>query len=175
MGPSQYKDAVLPVAYRDSHVKDKTVSPTVLSLTCESPYLGKTLLILRRGHGVDVWRPCLDRCIVMSCKKQRNVYICCRNELFMRSVEFVFAFIPVVASKREIKAKILLWTQKHTSPYILIYFCNFTCTRWCRCALANWFAIRFFFCVWSNRCPAINPVQIEPRALIQCKDVILPV
>ena len=25
--------------YRDSHVKDKTVSPTVLSLTWESPYL----------------------------------------------------------------------------------------------------------------------------------------
>ena len=37
--------------YRDSHVKDKTVSPTVLSLTCESPYLGKTVFILRRGPG----------------------------------------------------------------------------------------------------------------------------
>ena len=35
--------------YRDSHVKDKTVSPTVLSLTWESPYLGKTVFILRRG------------------------------------------------------------------------------------------------------------------------------
>ena len=37
--------------YRDSHVKDKTVSPTVLSLTWESPYLGKTVFILRRGPG----------------------------------------------------------------------------------------------------------------------------
>ena len=37
--------------YRDSHVKDKTVSPTVLSLTWESPCLGKTVFILRRGPG----------------------------------------------------------------------------------------------------------------------------
>ena len=35
--------------YRDSHVKDKTVLPTVSSLTWESPYLGKTVFILRRG------------------------------------------------------------------------------------------------------------------------------
>ena len=35
--------------YRDSHVKDKTVSPTVLSLTWESLYLGKTVFILRQG------------------------------------------------------------------------------------------------------------------------------
>ena len=34
--------------HRDSHVKDKTVSSTVLSLTWESPYLGKTVFILRR-------------------------------------------------------------------------------------------------------------------------------
>ena len=34
--------------YRDSHVKDKTVSSTVLSLTWEFPYLGKTVFILRR-------------------------------------------------------------------------------------------------------------------------------
>ena len=35
--------------YRDCHVKDKKVSPTVLSLTWESPYLGKTVFILRWG------------------------------------------------------------------------------------------------------------------------------
>ena len=35
--------------YRDSRVKDKTVSPTVLSLTWESPYLGKTVFTLNRG------------------------------------------------------------------------------------------------------------------------------
>ena len=40
--------------YRDSHVKDKTVSPTVLSLTWESPYLGKTVFILRRGPDVII-------------------------------------------------------------------------------------------------------------------------
>ena len=34
--------------YRDPHVKDKTVS-TVLSLQMESPYLGKTVFILRQG------------------------------------------------------------------------------------------------------------------------------
>ena len=39
--------------YRDSHVKDKTVSPTVLSLTWESPYLGKTVFILRRAPGAQ--------------------------------------------------------------------------------------------------------------------------
>ena len=37
--------------YRDAHVIDKTVSPTVLSLTWESIYLGKMLFILRRGPG----------------------------------------------------------------------------------------------------------------------------
>ena len=37
--------------YRDSHVKDKTVSPTVLSLAWESLYLGKTVFILRRAPG----------------------------------------------------------------------------------------------------------------------------
>ena len=38
--------------YRDSYVKDKTVSPTILPLTWESPYLGKTVFILRRGPAV---------------------------------------------------------------------------------------------------------------------------
>ena len=32
-------------------LKDKMVSPTVLSFTWESPYLGKTVLILRQGPG----------------------------------------------------------------------------------------------------------------------------
>ena len=36
--PSQYKDTV-PPRYGDSHVKDKTVDETVLSLTWESPIL----------------------------------------------------------------------------------------------------------------------------------------
>ena len=41
--------------YRDSHAKDKTVSPTVLSLTWESPYLRKTVFILRQGPGGQFW------------------------------------------------------------------------------------------------------------------------
>ena len=40
---------MLSYQYRDSHVKDKTVSPTVLSLTWESPYLGKTCLYIETG------------------------------------------------------------------------------------------------------------------------------
>ena len=39
--------------YMDSHVKDKTVLSTVLSLTWEFPYLGKAVFILRRGPGHD--------------------------------------------------------------------------------------------------------------------------
>ena len=55
---------MLSYQYSDSHVKDKTVSPTVLSLTGESPYLGKMVFILRRGthkvtpyltHDIKVW------------------------------------------------------------------------------------------------------------------------
>ena len=42
---------MLSYQYRDSHVKDKTVSSTVLSLTWESPYLEKTVFILRRAPG----------------------------------------------------------------------------------------------------------------------------
>ena len=38
--------------YRDSRAKDRTVSPTVLSLTWESPLLGKTVFTLRRGPGI---------------------------------------------------------------------------------------------------------------------------
>ena len=62
--------------HRDSHVKDKTVSPTVLSLTWESPYLGKTVFILRRGPAcyfsnlisVDFnWS-------YLWCVKHRNIY-----------------------------------------------------------------------------------------------------
>ena len=37
--------------YRCYHIIDKTVLPTDLSLTWESPYLGKTVFILRRGPG----------------------------------------------------------------------------------------------------------------------------
>ena len=42
---------MLSYQYRDPHVKDKMVTPTVLSLTWESPYLGKTVFILRRDPG----------------------------------------------------------------------------------------------------------------------------
>ena len=43
--------------YRHSDDKDKTVSPTVLSLTWKSPYLGKTVYLLRRGPVLHcAWR-----------------------------------------------------------------------------------------------------------------------
>ena len=45
-GQSQYKDVFLPVY--GYHVKEKDGLATVLSLTWESPYLGKTVLILKR-------------------------------------------------------------------------------------------------------------------------------
>ena len=37
--------------YGDSHVKDKNVLTAVLSLTWKSPYVDKTVFILRRGPG----------------------------------------------------------------------------------------------------------------------------
>ena len=37
------------------------VSPTVLSLTWESPYLGKTVFIFRRGPGVLNWIEIFDK------------------------------------------------------------------------------------------------------------------
>ena len=50
--------------YRDSHVKDKTVSPTALSLTWESPYLGRMVFILRWGP--VCWPSCYlcDTCML---------------------------------------------------------------------------------------------------------------
>ena len=51
-GPGDHLNVKMPsYQYRDSHVKDKTVSPTVLSLTWESLYLGKTVFILRQAPG----------------------------------------------------------------------------------------------------------------------------
>ena len=45
--------------YRDPHVKEKTISRP-LFLTWESPYLGKTVLILRRGPVLQKVCPCHD-------------------------------------------------------------------------------------------------------------------
>ena len=50
MGPGRLNIKMPSYQYEDSHVKDKMV----LSLTWESPYLGKTVFILRRGSGS--WR-----------------------------------------------------------------------------------------------------------------------
>ena len=55
--------------YRDSHVKDKTVSPTVLSLTWESRYLGKTVFIMRRGPG-SLRSTITHYMCIMSCQVQ---------------------------------------------------------------------------------------------------------
>ena len=43
---------MLSYQYKDSHVIDKTVSPTVLSLTWESPYLENMVFILRQHPGI---------------------------------------------------------------------------------------------------------------------------
>ena len=59
--------------YRDSHVKDKTVSRTVLSLTWESLNLKKTVFILRWGHGsrnevhIQSWRDYNCLCNTLTC------------------------------------------------------------------------------------------------------------
>ena len=45
---------MLSYQYSDSVVKDKMVSLTVLSLTWESPYLGKMVFILRRGPDAEM-------------------------------------------------------------------------------------------------------------------------
>ena len=64
--------------YRDPHVKDKTVSPTVLSLTWESPYPGKTVFILNRGaDGYGLWlcrRQMHGTCNVDACMHLRITY-----------------------------------------------------------------------------------------------------
>ena len=58
--------------YRDSHVKDKTVSPTVLSLTWESPYLGKTVFISRLGPDVIAYLHAVSP-DCWSCRKDPDV------------------------------------------------------------------------------------------------------
>ena len=62
--------------HRDSHVKDKTVSPTVLSLTWESPYLGKTVFILRQGPGnktaTPLWPDPYSKNFVLECYSSTN-------------------------------------------------------------------------------------------------------
>ena len=57
--------------YWDSHVKDKTVSPTVLSLTWESPYLGKTVFILRKTQDLNNCQLISSR-ILMPCTATVN-------------------------------------------------------------------------------------------------------
>ena len=51
--PSQYKDVVLPV-YGSIPILTIRRSRDVLSLTWESPYLGKTVFILRRAPDPDI-------------------------------------------------------------------------------------------------------------------------
>ena len=79
--------------YRDSHVKDKTVSPTVLSLTWESPYLEKMVFILSRGSklwsGSNIWLsnelipagdPSSDKSISQDRKWLRGLHIMMMNQ-----------------------------------------------------------------------------------------------
>ena len=61
---------MLSFQYRNPHVKDKTAS-RLLSLTWESPYLGRTFVILRLGPDsclcahVLRWIDNLNRCMIM--------------------------------------------------------------------------------------------------------------
>ena len=79
--------------YRDSHVKDKTVSPTVLSLTWESPYLEKMVFILSRGSklwsGSNIWLsnelipagdPSSDKSISQYRKRLHGLHIMMMNQ-----------------------------------------------------------------------------------------------
>ena len=78
---------MLSYQYRDSHVKDKTVSPTVLSLTWESPYLGKRFFILSRGS--LYW----DRALVLDRIKHvpmlgSSIRTFCRHTIWVSSLQF---------------------------------------------------------------------------------------
>ena len=57
--------------YRDSHVKDKTVSDRLI-LTWESPYLVKTVFILRRAQ---ITRPSLALLILCCLKRNLQMWI----------------------------------------------------------------------------------------------------
>ena len=67
--------------YRDSHAKDKTISPTVLSLTWESPYLGKTVFILRWGSGIFLLLLWLNR--NLQCKSKSPEIGVSKTEVFV--------------------------------------------------------------------------------------------
>ena len=92
--------------YRDSHVKDKTASPTVLSLTWESPYLKKTVFILRMvtwlvGSKPDnvqpvVWAEYLDSTnhlsLAKATKDWKLPFICTIIKLVINMFFFFFFF-----------------------------------------------------------------------------------
>ena len=77
--------------YTDSHVKHKTVSPTVVSSTGESPYLGKAVFILRRGpdsalmvqrHLQEQWQPS-SSFIYRKCKKEADACMLSRLSMIL--------------------------------------------------------------------------------------------
>ena len=87
---------MLSYQYRHSHVKDKTVSPTVLSLTWESPYLGKTVFILRRGPASTRLIPVKTR-IIFIYWKAYFIYchmsnLGCRRYMSMRYMNSIGCF-----------------------------------------------------------------------------------
>ena len=103
--------------YRDSHVKDKTVSPTVLSLTWESPYLGKKVFILRRGPGpwnVDIsWKHLLfDNRFVHWKHKLSKLKHALWREIPMRlHLEFTVHYIGVTSAS---------WLLKSPAPQLFV-------------------------------------------------------
>ena len=103
--------------YRDPHVKDETVSPTVLSLTWESPYLRKTVFILRRGP--EIWNPLpsgwISKILVMTIvnlilnprQKSRCPALCAVVSLFYTLwYKYVSAWLNWSKWKYELKHKV---------------------------------------------------------------------
>ena len=68
--------------YRDPHAKDKTVL-TVLSLTWKSPYLGKTVFILRQDPGCDSEK---CRSVQRRMRKSNSFRSCLLLTCFVKSV-----------------------------------------------------------------------------------------
>ena len=82
--------------YRDSHDKDKTVSPTVLSLTWESPYMGKTVFILTRGpdHLFEQGSSC--QCQWRNVKGYQEISLPCCNKVTVHSYNTRLQFMVVL-------------------------------------------------------------------------------
>ena len=115
--------------YRYSHVKDKTVSPTVLSLTWESQYMGKTVFILRQGPAdrplANIFRWSKWKC---HCYKLTILETCMGNH-WGKTLNLPVIFSDISSTKTT-QEKSVRWVFYHpkflkTSPQPLF-------TKWCK-------------------------------------------